>query len=483
MLITSVEPLRFYWYQDGFAKLASEPYSTDDLHNLYRRLTNPDINETNEDAETAVTFISFQKYGEWLRSEGHDEHLFFTQLKELITLTVIAAREALRERSKNIYAETSGCYELISLDCMVDEKIKPWIIECNLSPSLSTYADSDAGANDEVDAKRNMVHDMVNLLGLNNPVEDTPLNAQQQAQREYQQRGQFELLFPATNANEYFNTFPIPRYADIVQAYELSQVDIDESQLQLQPNVQSDFAFDDSITIFACDQAGHTECLTPNDIASWIWLNNAEAISPSEIIQQLQNTLPQQEDTHALYTQVATQVWDVLTDWSHANVFSTKSHLPTTATEKHNATLLSKPINFFLNLGDYSLSIHCFCKNAADYIQHAGQALLQHTQHGEPLFGIDIIPSHYGYSIIHQRSHTLSGLRLSRLLPTVCQLGMEAVAAKSQCLLLPGCQIDNGETNLLLICEEQEILDTIAYHISTQQQWKTQGLYQLLDQQ
>ena len=103
-----------------------------------------------------MTFISFKRYREWLRSEGCDDKAFFAVLKEMITLTVIAAREAMRRRSQQSYCEDQSCYELIGLDFMVDSDIKPWIIECNLSPSLSTYADPSAGADDEV-SRTNML--------------------------------------------------------------------------------------------------------------------------------------------------------------------------------------------------------------------------------------------------------------------------------------------------------------------------------------
>lgn len=44
----------------------------------------------------AITFISFQKYKEWLNSEGHNGEKFFSELKKLIRTTVIAAKEKIR---------------------------------------------------------------------------------------------------------------------------------------------------------------------------------------------------------------------------------------------------------------------------------------------------------------------------------------------------------------------------------------------------
>ena len=475
VLITSVEPLRVYWYQDGFAKLASEPYSTEDLSNLYRHLTNPDINEKNEEAEAAVTFISFKKYGEWLRSEGHDEVEFFNKLKDLITLTVISARETMRQRCQEVDADTSGAYELVGLDCMVDDNIKPWIIECNLSPSLSTYADPSAGADDEVVAKRSMVTDMVNLLGLNNAPDELPTTAEARADQEYRQRGQFELLFPAENANDYFNCFPVPRYADIQQAKWLCDVEIDQSRLALLPQEGSDVAFDDSIALLTADSEGQPQCIVPNELASWIWLNNAEQVPPKAIIQQLMQTVPQQ--SVEAYDGIAQQVWDVLADWSQANVFA-GTHKSLSQIE----TTDEEPSTFFLLLGDVYLQVNSYCPNASFHLQAAGAEVLQTDQPAEAsaLLDIDLIPSKYGYSLIYKRRHVLDYLRLSRLIPRLCQLGMETLAAKQNALLLPGCLLQKEDKTVLLLCEKDSLLDSVAWSLNQTHAWSVSGHYCLL---
>ena len=59
VLITSIAPLQVYIYQEGFVKLASEPYSLDNLDNPFAHLTNPDVNATNEKAEAPVIFTAW----------------------------------------------------------------------------------------------------------------------------------------------------------------------------------------------------------------------------------------------------------------------------------------------------------------------------------------------------------------------------------------------------------------------------------------
>jgi tubulin polyglutamylase TTLL5 len=458
VLVTSVEPLRFYWYQDGFAKLASETYSVDDLDNLYRHLTNPDINEKNDAAESAITFISFQKYREWLNSEGHDDKVFFTQLKELITLTVIAAREAMRKRTKRLTENSTGCYELIGLDCMVDDNIKPWIIECNLSPSLSTYADPDAGADDEVVAKREMVKDLVQLLGLNNP-SSVKLTHSEKARQEQQQCGNFERLFPTDKANHYFPLFPIPRHADISHA----PIAINSQQLQLTPHQSSDYAFSDSVTIFSSDNhAQNTHCISPNDIAAWIWLKNSEGALPEAIIDELSQTLPCPDETDytAFQQEMATQVWDVLADWSHANVFT--AHAPTNNISNTAHTTRKKPILAGIKIGQQDVSLYLYCDNAVNYLE---SFYTLQTTHINTDISIDVIPTHYGYTLVHNKINIINGCKLSELLPTIYRLSIKQLSDTTKQYFLPATYINIENKNILIFSHHYSLFDQLSHQL------------------
>ena len=51
-----------------------------------------------------------------------------------------------------------NCFELYGFDIMVDENLKPWLIEVNFSPSLSIDCQAD------VFAKKPMLHDLMDLL-------------------------------------------------------------------------------------------------------------------------------------------------------------------------------------------------------------------------------------------------------------------------------------------------------------------------------
>lgn len=455
VLITSVEPLRFYWYQDGFAKLASETYSADDLDNLYRHLTNPDINEKNEEAEAAVTFISFNKYKKWLNSEGHNGEQFFNELKELIRTTVIAAREAMRNRSNDLTENNTGCYELIGLDCMVDDAIKPWIIECNLSPSLSTYADPDAGADDEVNAKRDMVNDLVTIMGLNHTPQ--PLNAEDKFLHEQNHHGNFECLFPVHNANDYFSLFPVPRYADINSCLQLDEKNtIDSSRLQLKPKNNSEQSFSDSLAIFAnTHKHKASECILPNDIATWIWLKNSEGEAPELIINELCNTLPCPDDMpNELFQQhIQQQVWDVLADWAQANVFT---HY--TANHQNKNSILSPPTYLYIPIGNQTITLRVFCPIALHYLSDFCQTAKEHTNN---IVKVDIIPSDYGYSLLYQHTNIINHCKLSEIIPKTYRLTIDKLEQENDAHFIDGTLIQKENKNILIISDDNDNFDEI----------------------
>lgn len=471
VLITSVEPLRFYWYQDGFAKLASEPYSAEDLHNLYRHLTNPDINEKNEDAESAVTFISFKKYGQWLRSEGHDDKYFFEQLKNMIRTTVIAARESMRSRVNTMSGDSGGCYELIGLDCMVDDNIKPWIIECNLSPSLSTYADPKAGADDEVIAKRDMVRDLVNLIGLNDP-NPTILAPLEKAQQEDQHKGLFERLFPDPTSPENIGLFPVPRYADIVAS------GLHEQTRNMVPtltrNDAHNYTFSDSVALFSLTTNKAVEqCLAPNDIATWIWLQHSEGLTPDKIIEELQQTLPYPNDTspESHHQAIATQVWDVLADWSNSNFFNRQQQNTSTPT----VPLLASPKTAYLSLSTTTVHIYFFCDTAKKYLEHVCLPEQPSSNHN---LQVDIIPSYKGYCIICNRTKVINNLKLSELLPILYQLLLDKITTEKEAVFIEGSLLKSHKNITFVVTQPSEWFDGVAYsHIqNTATQLISQGI-------
>lgn len=113
-----------------------------------------------------MEFIDLERYRAWLRDRGHDDDALFAKIEDLVALTAISAVDALRTRTAEAGADPRGGYELLGLDCMIDDELTPWILECNLRPSLGTCAAPEDGGIAEERIKGKLVRDMLRLVDI-----------------------------------------------------------------------------------------------------------------------------------------------------------------------------------------------------------------------------------------------------------------------------------------------------------------------------
>lgn len=314
VLITSVEPLRVYLYNEGSAKLASAPYNTD-IDDVYAHLTNPDVNATNTANASPVVFRSLAQYRQWLREQGHDDEALFARLREMAALTAIAAREPMRRRVQDTPGDTRGCYELLGLDCLVDDTLNPWIIECNLSPSLEVCAAPADGGDVEEQTKQRLVADMVRLLDLNQrDVGSEPDSAdpaerlRQQARAEHARAGDYTRVYPNAEAERYLPFFPLPRLADLVLADDATGGRVPRPRVQ--PWATREIIESERLGLY-CERTG--TLYTPNATAAWIWLQAVDGAEPDAIADARLDAGQQAGQAPEPWS-VRQQVWDVLAD-------------------------------------------------------------------------------------------------------------------------------------------------------------------------
>ena len=315
VLISSVEPLRVYLYNEGFAKLASDPYDLDDLDNPFSHLTNPDINALNSDAEAPVVFVSLGVYRQWLRDQGHDDEVLFKKVRNLVTLTAMSVRERMRHRLQEVSAPTNGCYELMGFDCFIDADVNPHLLECNLSPSLDVCSAPEDGGDIERQVKGQLVHDMVSLIGLNLPPDQAAeLGIGELADAELARAGNFRRVFPAKDTIEdYLSFFPVPRYADIALAQHV--LGKDPKPQTLTPAQTTEIIADDELVLYS--EATGT-MFKPSELSGWIWLQAADGVSPNAIAEELLavHTANHGNPTAEARWQIYENVWNVLAEWA-----------------------------------------------------------------------------------------------------------------------------------------------------------------------
>ncbi|MBA2778366.1 PqqD family peptide modification chaperone [Billgrantia kenyensis] len=309
VLIASLAPMRVYLYRQGFAKLASEPWDPDDADNPYSQLTNPDINALNTSAEVPVEFIDLERYRTWLRGQGHDDASLFARIEDLVALTASAGVDAMRSRTAAVGADPRGCYELLGLDCMIDDALKPWILECNLSPSLGTCAAPESGGLIEERIKGDLVRDLIALTGLADEDTAEAPDVLAEAESELARAGGFRRLLPAADPERYLAYFALPAEQDLVLADALAGRRV--SRPRLMRRRVSEYYDDRRLALY---DAGSGRLYRPNDSASLIWLLATEGLEPDAICDALSAAIGTEDgelDAEALRR----EVWSTLSEW------------------------------------------------------------------------------------------------------------------------------------------------------------------------
>ncbi|XP_047537789.1 tubulin monoglutamylase TTLL4-like isoform X8 [Vanessa atalanta] len=153
VLVTSVHPLRIYLYKDGLARFASVKYNDElsSLNDRYMHLTNYSINRLSKNYTPNEDFAAceghkwtLQTLFQYLKTEQNvDINALWESIKDLVIKTIIAGEASISSLTKANITSRYNCYELFGIDVLLDEDLKPWLLEVNISPSLHSASPLD----------------------------------------------------------------------------------------------------------------------------------------------------------------------------------------------------------------------------------------------------------------------------------------------------------------------------------------------------
>ena len=192
VLVTSLEPLVAWVFDDGFVKLASRPFSLEGAARTdrFRHLTNPDVLKHDKTTPVSSRNSTHAAYRGRLLAAGIDHELLFRRIRAICARTLAAGQGPLVEALRTKKLEQRGCFELLGFDVMVDADLRPWLVEVNITPSLAVHADSTSpSALEETALKRKLILDLFQLIDLEGPLPPEP-RAAAEALRLY--AGQFD---------------------------------------------------------------------------------------------------------------------------------------------------------------------------------------------------------------------------------------------------------------------------------------------------
>lgn len=140
MLVTSFRPLKAYLFKHGFCRFCTVKYDTSvtELDNMYVHLTNVSVQrhgvEYNSLHGGKMSVQNFRLYLEGTRGRSVTEKLF-ADMHWLIVHSLKAVAP--------VMANDRHCFECYGYDIIIDNTLKPWLVEVNASPSLQSTTHND----------------------------------------------------------------------------------------------------------------------------------------------------------------------------------------------------------------------------------------------------------------------------------------------------------------------------------------------------
>ncbi|XP_066178117.1 tubulin polyglutamylase TTLL5 [Sylvia atricapilla] len=170
VLVTSYDPLVIYLYEEGLARFATVRYdhTLKNIKNQFMHLTNYSVNKKSGDY-VSCDDPEIEDYGNkwsmsamlrYLKQEGRDTAALMASVEDLIIKTLVSAELSIASACKSFLSHRGSCFELYGFDVLIDDTLKPWLLEVNLSPSLACDSPLD------LKIKASMLSDMFTLVGL-----------------------------------------------------------------------------------------------------------------------------------------------------------------------------------------------------------------------------------------------------------------------------------------------------------------------------
>ena len=218
-LITSIKPLKLYLYNEGFIKISTEKYDYNNFDNKFSFITNMALNKKNKKKyiypknmknieDSNIWNLSMLK--KYFVRKGLDYNKLYEKVKDIFIKMIFSVRQKLINYIIKYNLNSSNFYHLIGFDILLDDNLKPYLLEANRR----------CGARDDNDAEKiftfKMIVDTINLIGLRTiSIKNKKLNYKDEL-NEYikdnlceldRPRGGYNLIFPLKNNIEKYKKF------------------------------------------------------------------------------------------------------------------------------------------------------------------------------------------------------------------------------------------------------------------------------------
>lgn len=168
ILITNLEPLTIYIYNEGIARFCSEKYDKNNLQNSYSHLTNVSINRKNESSSAKKEHIQlYSKIIDDILQNNNERKEFLRNIKKLSGKIILALYDKIKKNVNEACDANDKAYEnnnsigdkiqplnrffhLLGADILIDENFKPYLLELNDNPALKCFNDLEVVLKDDL---------------------------------------------------------------------------------------------------------------------------------------------------------------------------------------------------------------------------------------------------------------------------------------------------------------------------------------------
>ena len=168
VLVTGFRPLKIYIYENGIISFCANRYTTDadKLNNNYIHITNYSVNKAMDiirkgeqelDYETKWSLQALKGY--FIEKKINWEEIW-KKIKDIAIKTILSVFDLASPALKTFKITSCNLFELYGLDIILDNKLNPWLLECNINPSLNSETEID------LKIKSKLITDIINIIGL-----------------------------------------------------------------------------------------------------------------------------------------------------------------------------------------------------------------------------------------------------------------------------------------------------------------------------
>ena len=142
VLLTSIDPIKIYIYEEGLVRFATEEYTNnpEEISNNFIHLTNYSVNKESDD------FVYNESPGSY---SGHKWNLgtlwrymrevlcidvgpVWERTKEICLKTILCGHQHIQREFTRQVQSNYNCYKLLGFDILYDANLKPWLLEVNI---------------------------------------------------------------------------------------------------------------------------------------------------------------------------------------------------------------------------------------------------------------------------------------------------------------------------------------------------------------